>query len=68
MFVIDATQTLRYMDAIDNRLPANPASLSGAINYVLAAADAINAGRDIQVKETAAYECSDKYQPHLSSS
>lgn len=61
MFVIDAKQTLRYMGAIDNRPSANPASLSGATNYVLAAAAAIGAGGEVQVKETAAYGCSVKY-------
>ena len=61
MFVIDAKQTLRYMGAIDNRPSADPKSLNGATNYVLAAADSINAGRDIAVKETAAYGCSVKY-------
>lgn len=61
MFVIDAKQTLRYMGAIDDRPSANPKSLDGATNYVLAAADSISAGRDVAVKETAAYGCSVKY-------
>src|SRR5262249_18286447 len=61
MFVIDAKQTLRYMGAIDDRPSANPNSLKGATNYVVAAADSIHAGRDVAVKETAAYGCSVKY-------
>ncbi|HXZ67795.1 MAG TPA: redoxin domain-containing protein [Alphaproteobacteria bacterium] len=61
MFVIDAEQTLRYMGAIDDRPSANPSSLNGATNYVLAAADSISAGREVAVKETAAYGCSVKY-------
>jgi alkyl hydroperoxide reductase subunit AhpC len=61
MFVIDANQTLRYMGAIDDRPSANPSSLSGASNYVLAAIDAIEAGREVAVRETAPYGCSVKY-------
>ncbi|MFZ1991888.1 MAG: redoxin domain-containing protein [Alphaproteobacteria bacterium] len=61
MFVIDAKQTLRYMGAIDDRPSANPGSLNGATNYVAAAADSISAGREVAIRETAAYGCSVKY-------
>ena len=61
MYVIDAKQTLRYMGAIDDRPSANTSSLNGASNYVLAAVDSIKAGREVAVKETAAYGCSVKY-------
>ena len=61
MFVIDASQTLRYMGAIDDRPSANPDSLKGATNYVLAAADAVHSGNPVRVTETAPYGCSVKY-------
>ena len=61
LFVINATGTLVYMGAIDDRPTASLASVRGARNYVREALDALAAGRPITVASTRPYGCSVKY-------
>ena len=61
MALIDADGVLRYAGAIDDKPTANPASVDGATNYLLAALESVKAGEDVAVKETKPYGCSVKY-------
>jgi len=61
MYIIDEAQTLVYQGAIDDNRSANPATIEGAKNYVLAALDDLDAGRDVQEATTNPYGCSVKY-------
>ena len=62
MYIIDESQTLVYQGAIDDNRSANPATVEGAENYVLAAMDDLKAGKAVAVSETAPYGCSVKYK------
>ncbi|HBS30415.1 MAG TPA: thioredoxin family protein [Parvularcula sp.] len=62
MAVIDKNGVLRYQGAIDDKPSANPASVKGAINYVLAALYHVDKGEPVAVKETRPYGCAVKYK------
>ena len=62
MYIIDESQTLVYQGAIDDNRSANPKTVAGAKNYVLAAMDDLKAGRAVSEAETAPYGCSVKYK------
>jgi hypothetical protein len=61
MYIIDEAQTLVYQGAIDDNRSANPATVAGAKNYVLAAMDDLKAGNAVGESDTAPYGCSVKY-------
>lgn len=61
MFVIDKEGNVAYAGAIDDKPSPNPATLQGATNYVLAALESLNAGKDIEVKQSQPYGCGVKY-------
>ena len=62
MYIIDESQTLVYQGAIDDNRSANPATVEGAENYVLAAMNDLKAGNAVAVSDTAPYGCSVKYK------
>ena len=62
MYIIDESQTLVYQGAIDDNRSANPATVAGAENYVVAAMDDLKAGNPVAVSDTAPYGCSVKYK------
>ena len=61
MFIIDEQGTLQYQGAIDDKPSANPKTLEGATNYVLAAYDALKNGEPLSEDTTTPYGCSVKY-------
>jgi len=61
MFVIDKTGRLVYMGGIDDQPTADPDSLKGAKNYVIAALADVKAGRAVATPVTRPYGCSVKY-------
>ena len=61
MYVIDKEGTLVYAGAIDDKPDADPKTLQGAKNYVLAAVTEIHAGKSVSTPETKAYGCGVKY-------
>lgn len=62
MYIIDESQTLVYQGAIDDNSSANPATVEGAKNYVLAAMENLKAGEAVAVSDTPPYGCSVKYK------
>lgn len=61
MYVVDASGTLRYDGAIDDKPSTNHASVEGARNYVLAAFEAVRTGGEVAEAQTKPYGCSIKY-------
>jgi len=61
MYVIDKAGRLVYMGGIDDKPSADPASLKGATNYVVAALADVKAGRAVATPVTKSYGCSIKY-------
>jgi peroxiredoxin len=61
MFVIDKDGNLAYSGAIDDKPTADPADVKGAKNYVKAALDALESGKQPEVRHIAAYGCGVKY-------
>lgn len=61
MYVVDAGGALVYMGAIDDDASARASSVEGARNYVLAALDALAAGRAVDPAVTNPYGCTVKY-------
>lgn len=61
MYIVDAQGTLRYMGGIDDRPTADKADIDGATNYVSAALDDMQAGREVARANTPPYGCSIKY-------
>lgn len=61
MFVIDRTGKLVYMGGIDDKASPDPATLTGATNYVTAALADVKAGRAVAQPATRPYGCSVKY-------
>ena len=61
MFIIDEEGVLRYDGAIDDRPSADPSTIEGAKNYVLAALGDMDAGRSVESPATKPYGCSVKY-------
>ena len=61
MYVIDKTGKLVYMGGIDDKPSANPETLKGAKNYVVAALADVKAGRAVAQAATKPYGCSVKY-------
>lgn len=61
MFLINQDGVLEYQGAIDDKPSANPRSLEGATNHVLAAWGDFAGGNDIAVAQTKPYGCSVKY-------
>ncbi len=62
MFVINAEGNVAYAGAIDSVADADPASIAGASNYVLAALDDLKAGKPVQTPTTTPYGCGVKYK------
>lgn len=62
MALIDKDGVLRYSGAIDDKPSANHASVEGATNYLLAALESVGSGKAVEIKETAPYGCSVKYE------
>lgn len=61
MYIIDEEGVLRYMGAIDDQPTTRASSVAIAHNYVLAALEDMDAGREVAQPETQAYGCSVKY-------
>lgn len=61
MYVINGTQSLEYMGAIDSKKSANPAHIADATNYVTAALDSVSSGTPVEVTSSKPYGCSVKY-------
>jgi len=61
MYVVDKTGKLVYMGGIDDKPSANPETLKGAKNYVVAALADVKAGRAVAQAATKPYGCSVKY-------
>lgn len=61
VFVIDANGVVAYAGAIDDDPSADPATVAGAKNYVLAALEALKAGVPVDPAQTRAYGCGVKY-------
>ncbi len=61
LFVIDAKGNLAYAGAIDDKPSTNPDDISSAANYVVAALDAVIAGKPVAKPSTKAYGCGVKY-------
>ena len=61
MFVVNQEGNIAYAGAIDSNSSPDPNTIEGATNYVLAALDDIEAGRDVQTPATWPYGCSVKY-------
>ncbi len=61
MFVIDTVGKLAYMGAIDDAPSTDPASLTGAKNYVTAAIASLKAGQPVVTPVTQSYGCGVKY-------
>jgi len=55
-------QGLVYQGAIDDNPSANPATIAGAKNYVLAAMEDLKAGNPVATSDTPPYGCSVKYK------
>jgi hypothetical protein len=62
MVVIDRSERIAYMGAIDDKPSTRLADVKTAHNYVAAALDAIAAGEPVAVTATRAYGCSIKYK------
>jgi len=62
MVVIDRGGRIAYMGAIDDKPSVNPADVRTANNYVVAALEALAAGRPVAISATRAYGCSVKYK------
>lgn len=60
MFVIDTDGNVAYAGAIDSNSSANPDTIEGAENYVIAAIDALQAGEPVETTTTSPYGCSVK--------
>lgn len=61
MFIIDDSGVLQYQGAIDDKPSANPRSLEGAKNHVLAAWTELQSGDTVSEPQTKPYGCSVKY-------
>jgi peroxiredoxin len=61
MYVVDKGGNLVYMGGIDDKPSADPASLKGAKNYVVAALADVQAGRAVATPASKPYGCSIKY-------
>jgi len=61
MFVIGPDGKVVYQGAIDDARDADPSSIAGANNYVLAALAALSEGKQIEVAQTRPYGCNVKY-------
>lgn len=61
LYVIDASGTLRYQGAIDDKPSARVDEIASARNHVLAALGEIKAGKPVSVAQTQPYGCSVKY-------
>ncbi len=62
MYIADRTDTLRYAGAIDSIPSASIADIENAENYVISAITAINAGEEIETRQSKPYGCSVKYK------
>ncbi|MDZ4724357.1 MAG: thioredoxin family protein [candidate division Zixibacteria bacterium] len=61
MFVIGAEGNLVYAGGIDDKKSVDPADIATAKNYVVAALDAVIAGKAVETKTSAPYGCGVKY-------
>lgn len=61
MFVIGVDGNVAYMGAIDDNGSADPATVTGAKNYVRAAVDSLVAGMPVETAQTQPYGCGVKY-------
>ena len=62
MFIVDATGTLVYQGAIDDKPSTNPADAAAAKNWVAQALNEILAKKPVSVAETRSYGCGVKYK------
>ena len=62
IFIIGADGKLAYSGAVDDRPTPNPATITGARNYVSEALDAILVGNKVSIKATRPYGCGVKYK------
>ena len=62
MVVIDRAGVIAYMGATDDKPSVNPGDVKTAHNYVVAALEALAAGKPVAVSATRAYGCSVKYK------
>jgi peroxiredoxin len=61
MYIVNPAGTLVYMGGIDDKNSADPATLAGAKNFVVAALADMKAGRSVARPVSAPYGCSVKY-------
>lgn len=61
MYVVNPAGRLVYMGGVDDKPTADPSSLKGAKNYVVAALGDVKAGRAVAVPVSKPYGCSVKY-------
>lgn len=61
MYIVDKEGKLVYQGGIDDKPTADPASLKGAKNYVMAALGDVKAGRAVATPVSKPYGCSVKY-------
>lgn len=61
MFVVDKDGRIAYQGALDDRPSAQPKTLDGAQNYVLAALTSLEKGEAVKTPATTPYGCSVKY-------
>lgn len=61
MFMIDPQGKLIYAGAIDSKVPASPADIASATNYIRQGLDEVLSGKAISQSVTKPYGCSVKY-------
>lgn len=61
MYVIDREGVLAYSGAIDDKPSTDPATVTGAVNYVSQALDAVLEGKAVGRSTSTPYGCSVKY-------
>lgn len=62
MFVVNADGVLAYAGAIDSEASTSSSDIASATNYVVAAVNALQAGKPVEPSSTEPYGCSVKYQ------
>jgi hypothetical protein len=61
MIVIDKEGKVAYNGAIDSKATTEAADIEGSENYVVAALDAVLAGKPVEKAKTQPYGCGVKY-------
>jgi hypothetical protein len=62
MYIVDASGTLVYNGAIDDKRSTDPEDIKTSKNYVAAALDEMKAGKPVSVSTTVPYGCSVHYR------